>query len=246
MLLLWHENLKARLPPLTAHCHKETQEVGKPWKMYFMEGICQKREGALAARKPTGAQFYYSNLFFLIDGGNLSFEYTGYVIKVIIPSQYRAVNCLTATYKHTRSNFVFVDFCQIGKHLHPLPTPNQKPLYFLIVTILSTNSCMDFLTKDILKKLFEVLCLTLFLKWTDCLILSLVHFHGWYSLVKTITKLFLWLVPQLDIRNIKYFCYLLLFYWHVSSTKWKWLCSWNRRTVDRINDCHLARHSSNN
>ena len=34
---------------------------------------------------PTGAQFYYSNLFFLIDVGNLSFEYTGYVIKVITP-----------------------------------------------------------------------------------------------------------------------------------------------------------------
>ena len=83
--------------------------------------------GPLAARMPTGAQFYYSNLFFLIDVGNLSFEYTGYVIKVITPprqqrNKQRPVNCNTNFLSSLCWESAFVNFCQVAisaKHLHP-------------------------------------------------------------------------------------------------------------------------------
>ena len=76
------------MPPLR-HCHEETQERLENHEKCILCWAFVRGGRGPAARMPTGAQFYYSNLFFLIDVGNLSFEYTGYVIKVITPPRQR-------------------------------------------------------------------------------------------------------------------------------------------------------------
>ena len=133
---------------------------------------------------PTGAQFYYSNLFFLIDVGNLSFEYTGYVIKVITPPRHRRnkqrpVNCNTNFLSSLCWNFAFVNFCQVAIcvqniFLHP-KSKLEAILHFLInekleqkVTAIVILRGMSFI-KQVFQDFVKGLCDDVSLSCLPCL-----------------------------------------------------------------------------